>query len=232
MGEFSARNFGLLIAYVLPGFVALWGVGLVVEPVQLWLVGPSTDGPTVSGFLFVLLGSIAAGMTVSAIRWAVVDTIHHATGLRKPAWDDAALHQKLQAYQFLIEIHYRYFQFYANTLVALPFSYGVWRFSQAGRTTGSAWADLGVLLIELVFIAASRDALSKYYRRKARLIGGPERKPPMTNGGSHDLQASSGKTPKAPSGKKVVEKTASQSHGNPTAEAASKGQGAPQNTRR
>jgi hypothetical protein len=232
MGEFSARNFGLLIAYVLPGFVALWGVGLMVEPVQFWLHGPASDGPTVSGFLFVLLGSVAAGMTVSAIRWAVVDSIHHATGLRKPAWDDAGLAQKLQAYQFLIEIHYRYFQFYANTLVALPFSYGVWRFSPAGRSAATAWADAGVLLIELVFIAASRDALSKYYRRTAKLLGGPERKPPMTNGGSHDHQSSSVKAPKPQSAKKVVEKVASQSSSAPSGEGASTGQGTPQSTRR
>lgn len=210
MTNVSEREFGLLVAYVLPGFIALWGVGQILEPVHLWLAGPMDAGPTISGFFYVVLGSIAAGMTVSAIRWAVVDSIHHRTGLRKPAWDDGALEQRLNAYQLLIEIHYRYYQFYANVLVALPFSYILWRFSSSARHAANVGVDLGVLFIELVFIAASRDALSKYYRRTERLLGSQKRKSPMTNGGHHQdpIRVSKPLPHKAPSAHvKDVEQT-------------------------
>lgn len=53
-----------------------------------------------------------------------VDTIHHATGLRLPAWDFSL---RLQAYQLLVEFHYRYYQFFANMLIALAFSYITYR---------------------------------------------------------------------------------------------------------
>ena len=45
MGELTARNFGLLIAYVLPGFVGLWGLGYLSEPVRTWLSGAGPAGP-------------------------------------------------------------------------------------------------------------------------------------------------------------------------------------------
>jgi hypothetical protein len=120
----SARNFGLLIAYVLPGFVTLWGVGLVSPAVHLWLVGSTAGGPDVSGFLYTSIASIAVGMTVSAVRWATVDSLHAATGLVRPAWDDSRLSEQLRGFEALVENHYRYYQFYANMLVALALAYG------------------------------------------------------------------------------------------------------------
>jgi len=33
------------------------------------------------------LASVAAGLSVSAVRWLVLDTVHHRTGVRQPSWD-------------------------------------------------------------------------------------------------------------------------------------------------
>ena len=84
--ESSVNDFGLLIAYVLPGFVALWGGTYVSESLRTWIGSSATEGPTLGGFLYMTVGSIAAGLTVSTVRWMVIDTLHHATGVRPNAY--------------------------------------------------------------------------------------------------------------------------------------------------
>ena len=169
MGEVTTRNFGLIIAYLIPGYLALHGVAKLSPAVQLWMAGQPE--PTVGGFLYLTLGSIAAGMTVSAVRWALVDTIHHRTGLPRPSWDDSKLTERLAGLEYLVEAHYRYYQFYANSLVAIIFSYGAWRGSEIGRATPVGIVDGGVVLIVSVFAMGSRDALRKYYHRATLLLG-------------------------------------------------------------
>jgi hypothetical protein len=169
----SARNFGLLIAYVLPGFVTLWGAGFVSPAVHLWLVGSTAGGPDVGGFLYTSIASVAVGMTVSAVRWATVDWLHATTGVMRPEWDDSKLSERLPAFEALVENHYRYYQFYANMLVALALAYPTWRISVGSGPFRPT--DFGFLLVEGVFLAASRDALRRYYRRSAILLGTRER---------------------------------------------------------
>lgn len=194
MGDLSGRNFGLLIAYVLPGFVALWGLSYPSEAVRAWLFGAELTGPGVGSVVHLFLASVACGMTSGAVRWAALDWLHHRTGVPRPRWDDSRLPERLVAYEFLIEIHYRYFQFYGNSLVSMLFAYSLWR--RSGSAGGFGWVDLGVLFIGGVSIAGSRDALRKYYSRTLLLLGTSESETPMTNGGHH------GQGPKNPDTRK------------------------------
>ena len=90
MKDLSGKNFGLLIAYIVPGAIVLIGLGAFSPTVQAWLVNPSESQPSIGGFLFVTLASVAAGMTASAVRWATIDRLHHWTGIEKPVWDDSS----------------------------------------------------------------------------------------------------------------------------------------------
>ena len=113
MQDVSTKNFGLLIAYLIPGFATLWGVSYFSPVVRSWLGSTADSSPSVGGFLYVTLASVSAGLTVSTIRWLVIDSIHHHTGIQQPNWDFSRLGQTVAAYDVLKEIHYRYFQFYA-----------------------------------------------------------------------------------------------------------------------
>ena len=174
MTDVTGRNFGLLIAYVLPGFVSLCGMAELSPVVKNWLVtGSMTNhtAPTVGGFLYLTLASVAAGMTVSTFRWAVIDRLHHATGIKRPKWNDAVLQEKLDAFEALVENHYRYYQFYANMVVALVLLLAA-RLAVSGRCISQFdLLDCGLLLIGLVYWAGSRDALRHYYTRAAFLLG-------------------------------------------------------------
>ena len=133
MGELSERNFGLVIAYVLPGFVGLWGISYFSPTVDLWLRTPQLGTPNIAGFCYATLASLAVGLTVSAVRWAIIDTIHHATGIAPPPWRFARFDDKLQGFMVLVESHYRFYQFYANTFVAAAFCYRARLLSEGSR---------------------------------------------------------------------------------------------------
>ncbi|NLE57768.1 MAG: hypothetical protein GX616_05360 [Planctomycetes bacterium] len=170
MSTLSNQNFGLVIAYLLPGFVSLWGVSYFSPTVESWINAPQQGSPSVAGFMYVTLASLAAGVTVSAVRWAIVDHLHHATDIVPPAWKFANLEGKLQGYLALIENHYRYYQFYSNMLVAAGFSFAARVVSGGLRPSLSPWATIAFLALELVLFAGSRDTLRKYYSRTQQLL--------------------------------------------------------------
>ena len=176
--EVSSSNFGLLIAFLLPGFTVLWGASYFSETVRHWLFGSGTT-PTVGGFMYVTLASVAAGVTVSTVRWAVIDTIHRWTGLPQPPWDFSRLQENVAAYNVLNEIHYKYYQFHANLLVALFLVYMARRIHLGFFAAPFGRFDLGFLLLSVILFVGSRDTLRKYYARVAETLGtrAPDKSP-------------------------------------------------------
>ena len=161
--ENSLTNFGLLIAYILPGFTALEGFPLIAPARTAW--GTAGDpNPALTSFLSGTVMALAAGLTVSTVRWLVLDSLHHQTGLGRPKQDFARLETNVAAYEFLVLAHYRYYKFYANMVVAL-----VWAYAAQGYALGARgflyWPLIGL------FFLASRDSLGKYYARTGRLLG-------------------------------------------------------------
>lgn len=159
-------SFGLLIAYVLPGFIGLWGISAFSETLQSWIAANPSETPTIGGFLYVTLASVASGLTLSTIRWMVLDSAHHATGLRRPDWDFLNLRDRSTAFSLLNEQLYRYYQFYGNSTVALVAVLLI-RWS-ASKTE---WIDLAIVVAAMLFTVGSRDTLRKYYSRVTELLG-------------------------------------------------------------
>ena len=83
--ETPLNDFGLLIAYVLPGFVALWGFAVLDPDLEVQMLGTGNTQPTIAGFLFSTVAAVAAGLTISTIRWLMIDAIHqpHLRGGRR-----------------------------------------------------------------------------------------------------------------------------------------------------
>ncbi|MDB5308721.1 MAG: hypothetical protein JWO38_2923 [Gemmataceae bacterium] len=180
MKSVSSENFGLLIAYVLPGFVLLWGLQAVI-PVAGQALGMSAgSAPSVGGFLSGVVAALGIGMALSTVRWLVIDAIHHATGLPQPQWDFSRLGDRAAAFDLVVEHYYRYYQFHANMLVALLVVGAVRRWS-----LGSVgWGDLGFLALLAVLFAGSRDSLRRYYTRGGQLLDGETGKSGRSRKGS------------------------------------------------
>ena len=107
MQNVTNANFGPLIAYLVPGATALWGISEFYPALRSWFAVVPMQTPTIGGFLYLTVASIACGMVISAIRWAVVDTFHRVTGLPPPKLDFSKLGPNVEAYSLLIEIHYQ-----------------------------------------------------------------------------------------------------------------------------
>ena len=167
MSSNRERDFGLLISIVLPGFIALLGFAQTNDTIRSWIGHASSQwAPSIGGFLMITVASVFAGMSISTIRWATVDLIHSWTGIRQPAWKLANLKDREQAFEIFVNIHYRWYQFYANSIIAVLVFL-------LGRTTSnglkaSEWI-LGIALMVLFFFG-SRDTLRKYYDRVESLL--------------------------------------------------------------
>jgi hypothetical protein len=171
--ETTNRQFGLIVAYLLPGFIALGGFALLMPEVAGWLQpieGQSGLAPSV----YTLLAATVLGMILSCIRWLFVDHLLAWTGIRAPELRLEHLERRLAAFDYFVEYHYRYYQFYANTLIAILWTYALNRAFSTSPLLGPL-TDVGTTLLCAVLFAGARDALRKYYRRTSVLLAEPER---------------------------------------------------------
>lgn len=189
MTDSTTRLFGLLIAYVLPGFFALVGFVPLIPTVGQWLQPVSLGEFGLGPPIYSLMTATVLGMLLSCLRWAIIDVIHHRTGITPPRWDPERLEARMSAFTYLVENHYRYYQFYASVLVAAVLLYPLNRASATLPYLGPG-TDLGAILLCAILFAGSRDALAKYYQRTSRLVGSAAEKglmgEDMTNGCHHD----------------------------------------------
>ena len=171
-GTSSSNQFGLIIAYVLPGFIALAGIAPLIPAVAQWLrpVPAGEFGLGLGPPLYAVLGAMALGLILSCFRWILIDGLHELTGVQRPTWENGRLDAVLGGFDYLVQSHYRYSEFCGNTLLAALGAYGL------NRVLGtlpflSVWTDLGMAVVLLVLFVASRNALANYYTRTGRLIG-------------------------------------------------------------
>ena len=160
------RQFGILIAYVIPGFLVVSGLSLHLPAVASWM-GPE-NRPTVGGFLYATIASIACGLVNSTVRWLIVDTVLHLTGVPKARWDLSMLREQLPAFETFVLYTYRYYQFYGNSVVAIPI-WAILCWSSCQTISIPRMSALAV--IELVLLAGARDTLKKYYERTNVILG-------------------------------------------------------------
>jgi hypothetical protein len=171
--ESSINDLGSFIAYLIPGAVVILGLSEFSTTLQEWLATAADSAPTIGGFLYLTIASLTAGMTVSAVRWTVVDTVHRWSGLRPPRLDFSKLGENVEAFEMLIQAHYRHYLFYSNMFIATAVIYICHRLKSGGFTHLS-WLDLAFVAIEAIFFAASRDTLKKYFDRSGQLLAAPD----------------------------------------------------------
>src|SRR5579862_3337065 len=149
MTETSGRQFGLLIAYVLPGFIALVGMMPIFPIVGQWLRPVTQDGLGIGPPAYALLAAISLGLILSCFRWLSIDQLHRLMGATPPKWDDKRLDSVLRGFDYLVQNHFRYYEFCGNTLIAILWTYGVNRFMRTSPFLGLG-TDLGLLIVSFV----------------------------------------------------------------------------------
>jgi len=172
-----AEKFPKFIAFLIPGFLSLWGLSRYVGDVRQWLGTASSASTSVGGFLFVVLASLGLGVFVSGVRYFLFDKFLLRWGVPKQVSDEEeaartdALTQAV--YEDLRDQFYRYYQFYANTAVALVFALVLWWFGGglAALPGSKRAAVLSGAVVALVFLYFSaRDSITKFRNKKATLL--------------------------------------------------------------
>jgi hypothetical protein len=74
MSGLSGKEFGILIAYVLPGFLTLWGVSPFSPTVAQWLSASPSGASTVGGLLYGTVASVGVGLR----RCKTIDYLNRA----------------------------------------------------------------------------------------------------------------------------------------------------------
>lgn len=168
-------NFGLIIAFLLPGFILEYGLSFAYESVKDNVLFAATHDTNVGAFLFVALASLAIGLIVSAVRWLILDHLlwfffwlvrHPFNKLNFSTLKDPDAYK---AFLGVVDNHYRYYQYYSNTFVSLLaalIAYG--RVGSTPLPASGYWLAGGVLLALLL---GSGDSLKKYNDRASQILG-------------------------------------------------------------
>jgi hypothetical protein len=162
-------NFGVVIAFWLPGFVLLWGLSYSSEDIAKLLAKASGTGSSeVGGFLYVSLVSLSLGMIVSAVRWLIVDQlINCMTTLPVANFANLKNENVLAAFQGVVAAHYQYYQYYSHTLVAIVAAFIVYLIYGKALPPSLVW--VAVIVISTALLLASWDAFKKYRQRAAEI---------------------------------------------------------------
>ncbi|WP_145305561.1 hypothetical protein [Gimesia fumaroli] len=111
--------------------------------------------------------SLAAGLTISTLRWLILDRVHHRTGIPEPQQNFGRLQENLTAYQYLVLTHYNYYKFHSNMMI----SFAILMASRLlCHNTLPLWVIIGFLFLEWLFWLGARDNLRKYYSQGEVLL--------------------------------------------------------------
>jgi hypothetical protein len=167
MTDSFERSFSLIIAFLLPGFVCVLGIMDLSPILARWLNSSAGTESSIAEVSYIVLCSMATGMVASAIRWLLLDSLLHCTGLRPPVLDFSRLQANLEAFDLAVLHNYRHYQFYGNSCV------GLWALAICQLQTGTVWPPLvwlGWVALQTVMLLAGRDCLRRYYDRIGQII--------------------------------------------------------------
>ena len=116
-------SFNILIAYLLPGFIALYGLTYISPAVKQVFDAVLIKDSQIGASFLLLLGATAAGVIISAVRGNIIDQFMIWFGVTKPDIDYGKLSDQdiREAFDILINEQYRYAQSYGNFFLSLLF---------------------------------------------------------------------------------------------------------------
>ena len=160
-------NFGLVIAYMIPGFSATYALASHVGTIDALLGGPGRV-PSTASVVPLLLIAVAIGIVINAISWVVIRPVIHRCGVRE---ESGLVNKKLSnedrlRYDQIVEATFRYHQFYSNMLVAVVLLGPMWLLSPRQSII---LRIASFLLTVMVLFLAARNALQQFYTGLSKL---------------------------------------------------------------
>ena len=174
MQDQLGKSFGLIIGFLIPGMIGLYGASLHVEIFREWFgIAANAESPTVGGFLFVVVASIGMGVFISNLRWLVLE---RWIWRRRPPDHDASGRRKTQTelvYQNLVWQFYQFYLFAANTMFALVLLYVAWlaaELASAGFRRGLFLPVSFLIPASYVLYENAKESLKRYNDRRSNVL--------------------------------------------------------------
>jgi len=165
-----------LVGHVLPGGVVLFAIATGNPTVSAWFAG-AQNGPTVMGFAFVILGALAVGFVVSALRYCVFEVLPLkwtcALVAAPPDLNEAQRATHDATYRDLRRNHYGHYLAGANLSIALPIGVALWKGLSPVPISWWAFSTVAILMaVSSVALAVGAcSAIQRYDRKRIALIG-------------------------------------------------------------
>ena len=170
MVQFEPIDFGIFIAFILPGSIGVYGLRYISPRInELWTA--LEHGQIVLGPLVLLaLSALAVGLIVSSLRVVFLEPVFHCFFGVHPVnvkYEKLADPGRLEFFKEMVKNVYRYEQFYGNTFLALLFCSTI-RYLVANapvRQTRGDQAVFGTIVLALfTLFLAGRKSLEDVYR--------------------------------------------------------------------
>ena len=148
-------NFGLIIAYFLPGVLVTYSLRYISARID-HLLHAVEEGQVFLGPAVVLVvGALVAGLIISSIRTVAVDSLLYKAGIPKPQVDYKKLTsaEKWAVYSQVVENIYRFYQFYGNIFLGLLLL-AILRYGIAGVPIFASAQSVTLFLITIGAVAA------------------------------------------------------------------------------
>lgn len=175
MQDQLGKSFGLVIGFLVPGMIGLYGAALHVEMLRSWFdIAANAQSTTVGAVLLIVVASLGMGVFISNLRWLVLESwIWRRTPPELPEAHRRRETQTELVYQNLVWQYYQFYLFSANALFALVLLYGAWLAQEmpaAGLRPGLAVPAALLVPVGCVLYAAAKDSLDRYNRRRTSVL--------------------------------------------------------------
>lgn len=175
--DVTVTSFGLIIAYLLPGLVGLYGLSFWSQRLSESFATFLTAESNVGLFLILILGSLVIGMVAHGVRWILFEVWFCGPEYKFAASDfaDLAGEGKLSAFRGAVDEIYRYHQWWGGLTVVAPLLFfGAVHASWLSRLGWPAqigsWC--GFLALEALTSYAAKRVHQQYIMRVKSILKG------------------------------------------------------------
>ena len=176
MQDQLGKSFGLVIGFLVPGMIGLYGAALHVEMLRTWFhIAAGAQSTSVGAVLLIVVASLGMGVFISNLRWLVLERwIWQRTPPDLPEVHRRRETQTELVYQNLVWQYYQFYLFSANALFALVLLYGAWLVQELLATDrfrlGLALPAVLLVLVGYVLYVAAKDSLDRYNKRRTSVL--------------------------------------------------------------
>jgi|ERR1017187_2405540 hypothetical protein len=159
--DITITSFGLVIAYMLPGLLGLYGLSFWFPTLRTTFSTFLTADSNIGLFLIVVMASLIVGLFAHGIRWIFFEVWCAGT-----ARFDTALYaklsgeRKLEAFRTAVDEFYRYHQWWGGAAVVAPIGYLGWLVS----SDASPFSLTYKTVLSLCFVALEALAIFAAWR--------------------------------------------------------------------